>query len=133
MLDQVDLTTRCEFHLSYRWKCAQQKDQRISKQILDRINTKITNQLSLNQWKNTKAVLNQFNNIKQKDKQFFITFDVVNFYPPISIYLLNTALQFVLNYVIQSPKTNVISSCMLRNSTCSTMVSHGERRRIRSP
>ena len=36
---------------------------KISKEILDRINTNIVNKLRLNQWKNTKAVLSWFNSI----------------------------------------------------------------------
>ena len=71
---------------------------RISKQILDRINTNITTKLNLNQWKNTKSVLNWFNNIKNKDQFSFIAFDVVDFYPSISSDLLNAALDFASSY-----------------------------------
>ena len=62
---------------------------KISKRILDRINTKVVQTLQLNQWKNTKAVLNWFNSIQRKAPCSFITFDVVDFYPSISIDLLN--------------------------------------------
>ena len=57
---------------------------KVSKQILDRINTSIVSKLGLNQWKNTKAVLNWFNSIENKDDHSFIAFDVVEFYPSIS-------------------------------------------------
>ena len=50
---------------------------KISKQILDRINKTIVNHFHLNQWKNTKAVLNWFNGVQQKEKHSFIAFDVV--------------------------------------------------------
>ena len=36
---------------------------KISKQLLDRINAKLVNNLKLNQWKNTKSVLSWFNDI----------------------------------------------------------------------
>ena len=71
---------------------------KISKQILDRINTRLVNNLELNQWKNTKAVLSWFSNIQQKDMYSFIAFDVVEFYPSISIELLSEALQFASEY-----------------------------------
>ena len=72
---------------------------KISKRILDRINTKVVHNLQLNQWKNTKAVLNWFNSIQCKASCSFITFDVVDFYPSISIELLNAALDFASQYV----------------------------------
>ena len=68
-------------------------------QILDRINTKVVHTLQLNQWKNTKAVLNWFNSIQCKAPCSFITFDVVDFYPSISIDLLNAALDFASQHV----------------------------------
>lgn len=71
---------------------------KISKQLLDRINTRLANNLELNQWKNTKAVLSWFNNIQHKDMYSFIAFDVVEFYPSISVELLSEALQFASAY-----------------------------------
>ena len=71
---------------------------KISKQILDRINTKVVQATGVNQWKNTNAVLNWFNNIANKDQYSFIAFDVVDFYPSISTELLNAALDFASNY-----------------------------------
>ena len=59
---------------------------KISKQILDRINTKVVQATGVNQWKNTNAVLNWFNNIANKDQNSFIAFDVVDFYPSISTF-----------------------------------------------
>ena len=70
----------------------------ISKQLLDRINTRLANNLQLNQWKNTKAVLSWINSIQHKDMYSFIAFDVVEFYPSISIDLLSEALQFASEY-----------------------------------
>ena len=72
---------------------------KISKQILDRINQKIITTLHLNQWKNTNDVVQWFNNINDKNEHSFIEFDVVDFYPTISIELLNNALDFATSYV----------------------------------
>ena len=62
------------------------------------INTRLANNLQLNQWKNTKAVLSWFNSIQHKDMYSFIASDVVEFYPTISIELLSEALQFASEY-----------------------------------
>ena len=70
----------------------------MSKQPLDRINTRLTNILQLNRWKNTKAVLSWFNNIQHKDMYSFVAFDLVEFYPSILIELLSEALQFASEY-----------------------------------
>ena len=51
---------------------------KISKQILDRINKSVLNHFHLNQWKNTKAVLNWFNGIQHKGKHSFIAFGSVH-------------------------------------------------------
>ena len=64
---------------------------KMSKQILDRVNKTITNHLNLNQWKNTRAVLNWFNGIEHKERFTFIAFDVVDFYLSISVDLLGEA------------------------------------------
>jgi hypothetical protein len=71
---------------------------KISKQILDRVNKKIITALNLNQWKNTTAVLNWSNNVENKNQYSFIAFDVADFYPSISLDLLNAALDFASNY-----------------------------------
>ena len=67
---------------------------KISKQMLDRINCELANKLKLNQWKNTSAVLKWFNTFEHKEKCSFIAFDVIEFYPSISVDLLNSALDF---------------------------------------
>ena len=83
---------------------------KISKQILDRINKNVINNLKLNQWKNTSAVLNWFNNIQNKSKYSFIAFDVVDFYLSISIDLLNAALDF-------AESCELVGSFLLHNIT----------------
>ena len=71
---------------------------RVSKLILDRINTKVIEATRINQWKNTKSVLSWFNQVADKSLYSFIAFDVVDFYPSISIDLLKAALDFASKY-----------------------------------
>ena len=67
---------------------------KVSKQILDRILTSVRDQLPLNIWRNTKAVTDWFNGIDRKEQCVFISFDIVDFYPPITKDLLDKALDF---------------------------------------
>ena len=71
---------------------------KISKQILERINTKTRAATNSNQWKNTNEVLNWYNRIDNKNSNSFICFDVCEFYPSISEDLLNKALDFASKY-----------------------------------
>ena len=71
---------------------------KISKKILDRVNKKVIDATGINQWKNTKSVLSWFNDITNKHQYSFIAFDVVDFYPSISIELLKAALDFASKY-----------------------------------
>lgn len=72
---------------------------RISKQILDRINTETLKHSKLNLWKSTDAVLKWFNNADINHRYIsFIVFDIVNFYPSISKELLSKALTFAQQY-----------------------------------
>ena len=52
----------------------------------------------INQLRNTKSVLSWFNDITNKHQYSFIAFDVVDFYPSISIELLKAALDFASKY-----------------------------------
>lgn len=54
---------------------------KISKQILERVNTKIRTATNMNQWKNTNEVINWYNSIDNKSKYSFICFDICEFYP----------------------------------------------------
>lgn len=67
---------------------------KISKQILEKINTKIRAATGMNQWKNTNEVISWYNRIENKNSQSFICFDVCEFYPSISEELLIKALDF---------------------------------------
>ena len=72
---------------------------RISKVILDNINVKLKEVLNINQWKNTKNVIDWFANIQDKHLHKFIIFDIKDFYPSIKESLLKNALNFAEEYI----------------------------------
>ena len=72
---------------------------RISKDILENVNKELRNILQLNQWKNTKDVIDWFKNIKNKSRHKFVVFDVKDFYPSIKQSLLTKALEFARQHV----------------------------------
>jgi hypothetical protein len=53
--------------------------------------------LNLNQWRNTKQVIEWFGNIKDKERHSFISFDIVDFYRSISEKLFDQALSWASN------------------------------------
>ena len=67
---------------------------KVSKQILERINSNTKKATGLNQWINTTEVINWFKSIKRKEKHTFICFDVCEFYPSITKELVQKALQY---------------------------------------
>ena len=67
---------------------------RISKVILDKINSSLIKQLKVNQWKNTQNVIEWFMKIEEKSKYKFIVFDIKDFYPSIKETLLIKAINF---------------------------------------
>lgn len=71
---------------------------KVSKKILDRINSAIAKKRNFHQWKNTTAVINWFKSIESKQLLSFICFDIEEFYPSISQDLLNKALDFASDY-----------------------------------
>ena len=70
----------------------------ISKQILEKANIKIRNDLRVNQWRNTSSVIEWFENIQNKNQCTFTVFDIEKFYPSISEELLNKAIEFATHY-----------------------------------
>ena len=52
---------------------------RISKVILDKINSSLIEQLKVNQWKNTQNVIEWFTKIEEKSNHKFIVFDIKDF------------------------------------------------------
>ena len=82
---------------------------KISKKILDKINSNIRIATKVDQWKNTKDVINWFNNIKHKKNCTFITFDVESFYPSISYDLFKKAISFAKHHAeITDQEVNII-------------------------
>ena len=67
---------------------------RISKSILDRTNTSLQNLIKVNQWKDTREVIEWFKSITNKQKHKFIVFDIKDFYPTITKDLLTKCLKF---------------------------------------
>ena len=62
--------------------------------MLDKVNTHLRTILNVNQWRNTQNVIEWFGNIEQKSRHSFISFNIVDFYPSISEYLLDQALSW---------------------------------------
>jgi hypothetical protein len=52
---------------------------KISKITLDNINSQIRKRTKVNQWKNSLSVIDWFNNIKNKPRHSFLTFDIAEF------------------------------------------------------
>ena len=71
---------------------------KISKKILQRINTKVIAATGFNQWKDTESVIKWYKDIPSKPTHSFISFDIVDFYPSISEDLLVKALNFASKY-----------------------------------
>ena len=77
---------------------------RISKVILDKINLNVKNVLGVNQWKNTKSVIEWFKVITDKQLHTFTVFDIKDFYPSIKERLLKEALSFAKRHIEINPK-----------------------------
>ena len=71
---------------------------RISKQILENINTTVRQKTGLNQWKNSFSVINWFSDIQHKNHHTFAVFDIENFYPSITEKLLTDSINFAKHY-----------------------------------
>ena len=71
---------------------------KISKVDLEDINNSIRRSNNLNQWQNSKNVIDWFKMIPLKKQSHFVKFDIVSFYPSISRNVLNEAIQFDRNY-----------------------------------
>ena len=67
---------------------------KVSKAILDRINTSIRASTGVNQWRNSSSVTEWFDKISDKSSHTFISFDIVDFYPSISEKLLDRAISW---------------------------------------
>ena len=72
---------------------------RISKSILDKINSNLKISLGINQWKNTTSVVDWFKSIPDKSRHSFVIFDIKDFYPSIKEALLKEALAFAQGFI----------------------------------
>lgn len=82
---------------------------KVSKEILDKINSKITRVSKLHQWKNSASMIEWFKSIENKQHNTFVCFDIIEFYPSISQDLLNKALDFASAYDnITNDERNII-------------------------
>ena len=72
---------------------------RVSKVILDEINSSLWSITQVNQWRNPDAVINWFKNIQEKHNHTFLSFDIVDFYPSITEDLLNKAISWASNQI----------------------------------
>ena len=66
----------------------------ISKHYIETIKNTICEKTQVNQWRNTKLVIEWFKAIKNKSKCSFVKFDIVDFYPSISEELLSKAIAY---------------------------------------
>ena len=82
--------------------------QKVSKQVIQRINENVRPQVNFNQWRNTKEVLEWFKNLENKERTSFIKFDIDNFYPSITSELLDKSLTWAETYVYISPEDKEI-------------------------
>ena len=72
--------------------------EKVSKQLVEKINSDIIEKLLFNQWRNNNAVLKWFNNITDKSNCSFVQFDIKEFYPSITENILHQILKFEATY-----------------------------------
>ncbi|MEL7309459.1 MAG: hypothetical protein AAGK05_17460, partial [Pseudomonadota bacterium] len=72
---------------------------RISKRVLEKLNSKLREETKVHQWKNTNEVIKWFNGLEQKSSGKFMVFDVKDFYPSITEELLELSLDFASKFV----------------------------------
>ena len=85
---------------------------KVSKKLLDAINSEIRRKSGLLQWRNSSAVIPWFRNFSNKNKCKFLVFDIVDFYPSISKKLLTDAINFGKQYsIIDSNASDIIFHC----------------------
>ena len=67
---------------------------KISKNLLDKINKILILNTNVNQWKNTRTIIDWFKNVANKKQCTFIQFHGENFYPSVSLNLFNEGIQY---------------------------------------
>ena len=71
---------------------------KISKSILDTVNSKIRKQTGVNQWRNSSDTIAWFQSIPLKNRKSFISFDIVDFYPSITESLLDQSMDWATQF-----------------------------------
>ena len=83
---------------------------RVSKVILEKVNSAVRSQLKANQWRNSEAVIERFNDLSSKQCLTFLMFDIVDFYPSIIENLLEQSLlktswnEFAIQFIEITPE-----------------------------
>ena len=72
---------------------------KVSKVILDDINSKIRTATGFNQWKDSQSVIEWFKDINNKANNSFLSFDIAEFYPSITEELLDKAIKWAMNFI----------------------------------
>ena len=85
---------------------------KVSKQLVEKINSDIIEKLQFNQLRNTDALLKWFNNITDKINCSFIQFDIKEFYPSITENILHQTLEFAKQHAnIDKNDLRIINHC----------------------
>ena len=85
---------------------------KVGKQLLDNIYSTVRKSTKFQQWSSTSAVITWFNNLPNKQRCKFLTFDVVDFYPSISEKLLFNSINYAKQFtVIDDHTINIIFHC----------------------
>ena len=84
----------------------------ISKNILDVINTTLMIETKLPLWRSSSDVVNWFNKLTDKQNYTFLKLDIQNYYPSISLDLLNKAVRWARRYTpISRKEFDIIKHC----------------------
>ena len=78
---------------------------KVSKTILDKINTEIREQTRAKQWQNSEHTIAWLNSIHNKNRHTFVSFHVVNVYLSISEDLLDRAIAWGKQFTLISQKS----------------------------
>ena len=85
---------------------------KVSKSILEKVNTNLVNSLKVNQWKDTDNVINWSNAIKDKPQCCFLQLDIAEFYPSITESILDTAISFAKQHTdLSNENLRIIKQC----------------------
>ena len=85
---------------------------KISKVILQRINSNLRIKTGLNQWQSSDQAISWFNNIRNKQRFTFLKLDIVSFYPSISEELLDKTIKWAKTLCpITNDEVKIIKHC----------------------